>query len=122
MPPDVLVTKIAEMPPSWTTPRKRSSSVSPVIVLLAGANGPTVPSEAPRASNASKLTAPPPSVHTIPAWRGRPPSAFASNSSRSPARPLPENSECPPTPLPSITPSSASTESVIELGFRTEPE
>jgi hypothetical protein len=105
------------MPPASYTPKRRSSSVCPLTPVPA-ATGPTVPRDAPRASNASNVISPSPSVQTIPAAVGRVP---GSNVKRMPVDPAPEKNECPAVPEPSIAPSSASTESVRPPGPIAEP-
>jgi len=60
MPPDVLEILIVEMPFRFSTPKKRSSSVSPELPAVAIATGPIVPREAPSASNASNVVVPSP--------------------------------------------------------------
>jgi hypothetical protein len=108
----VLEILIAEMPPAFTTPKKRSSAVSPELEPSAIDTGPIVPREAPSGPNASNVVVPLPSVQTIPAFVGKAPSVVWLKVNVMPVAPSPEKREWPPRPEPSITPSSASTESM----------
>ncbi len=116
-PPDIIELKIRmrEMPPAFTTPKNRSSAVPPKKLLSPIFGATMLPRNTPEASQASKVTVfkIAPSVQTIPACVGEPPSATASNVNVNPMAPEPKI-EC-PLPSPSIAPSSASTESISEL-------
>src|SRR5262249_42320854 len=103
------------------TPKKRSSAVSPLFDPSGKTPGSDTGPESqrtvvPSAAIALNDTCPPPSVQTMPASVGHPPTVTGSHVPVTPLEPSPLDHEWPMRPDPSIVPSSASTESMMLMG------